>query len=389
MQRRLSCLIALAAFLLVAGSARAQDAGVAASWASSDFALVVQAPAGNALSDFEVQRFFNKARCDCDEEAFVYVALTAAGLAKKASNAPRGGSIEVWVGSQCDNILTGRQQRCTQLYSNLFASFLANPEVTIPVSVRVLSTDPLELRDDGTTPSVFTPNPTCTLKKEKHSQNIYVLLDTNNDGTPDTPFTTTVEIDLTAPPRPVIPPDPNGVMGGNQAVIINWEGVDISIYQDVIGYQVLCNRAGELQVFNDGTFDSAIQTCPATRGMGVEGLDPRFVCSPLLSPSTRSYRVKILQDGINYGVGVVAIDKSGNALTPEVLFGKPTKTKSFYDVYRDCYNGTTDNQCIEGEASGGMCALAPEQSVTRTAGWLAGAAALAIAGLVLRRRRRR
>jgi hypothetical protein len=55
----------------------------------------------------------------------------------------------------------------------------------------------------------------------------------------------------------------------------------------------------------------------------------------LLSPTTSSFRVKILQNAITYGVAVVAIDKSGNASVPDVFYGAPILTKSFYDVYRN------------------------------------------------------
>ena len=49
--------------------------------------------------------------------------------------------------------------------------------------------------------------------------------------------------------------------GGQQAVTISWPGVDSAVITDVLGYQVLCNRGGELQVFSDGTFEPGFQTC--------------------------------------------------------------------------------------------------------------------------------
>ena len=180
-------------------------------------------------------------------------------------------------------------------------------------------------------------------------------------------------------------PDSNGitVQGGNEAVVINWPGVDSSIYTDVLGYQVLCNRGGSLQVFADNTFGASFQTCAGTLpdGAGVQELNPPFVCSPLLSPTTRSFRVKILQNDITYGVAVVTIDRSSNASTPDIFYATATKTKSFYDVYRN------DDPAHAGGASGGWCALAAGGSSRGTLGGLG--LASAIAALMIARRRRR
>ena len=125
------------------------------------------------------------------------------------------------------------------------------------------------------------------------------------------------------------------------------------------------------------------QTCPATRtGMGVEGLDPTFVCSGLLSAQATSDRVEILQNGITYAAAVVAIDNSGNPSPPLVNYGTPIKTLSFYDVYRD--------QTPQGQATGGFCAVstAGPRAKTTAAG-LALVTVIAIGSVVARRRRRR
>ncbi len=216
------------------------------------------------------------------------------------------------------------------------------------------------------------------------------MLDTNNDGVPDSPFTTSVRVDLSAPPRPVVPEGPAGVSGGNQAVIINWEGIDIKTYGDLIGYQVLCHRAEGLQVFNDGTFEPSFRTCinDEMRPEGVMDLNPNFACSPLLAASTRSFRVNILQNEIPYGVAVVAVDKSGNASSPEIIYGTPIKTSSFYDIYRDGYEGSSNGEYTPGQATGGFCTLVPGRATTGTAFGVAGAI-VAAAAVIARRRRRR
>ena len=71
------------------------------------------------------------------------------------------------------------------------------------------------------------------------------------------------------------------------------------------GTRSSATAAGSLQVFADGTLRSGFLELPARTALdgGVDSLNPLYVCSPLLSPSTSSYRVKILQNDIVYGVG--------------------------------------------------------------------------------------
>src|SRR5262252_3139519 len=81
-------LASVVASLLAAPPATAQifDGGTTATtFASGDIFIGVQHEAGANLSDFDVARFFNKARCDCNETVFVYVALTDSGFAKRAT----------------------------------------------------------------------------------------------------------------------------------------------------------------------------------------------------------------------------------------------------------------------------------------------------------------
>lgn len=386
MLRRLLCVAALAVPLLAGASAFAQDGGVA-TWTADDFAIRIQSSDGAALSAFDLPRFFNKRRCDCDETVKVFVGLTASGFAKKMAGASNAGSMQIGIGPGCaSTVLIDRQRQCLVLDNVLLSSFLAMGTITRDVSAREISTDPTEVN----APAVFTPNPTCTLAKQEYSQTVSVALDANNDGVLDTPFTTSVRIDLSAPPSPVVPQGPAGVSGGNQAVIINWEGVDITTYGDLIGYQVLCHRAEGLQVFDDGAFEPSFQTCinDKMRPEGVMDLNPNYACSPLLAAATRSFRVKILQNEIPYGVAVVAVDKSGNASTPEIIYGTPVKTSSFYDIYRDGYDGTSNGEYAPGQASGGFCTLAPGRAATGTAFGIAGAM-VAAAAVIARRRRRR
>jgi hypothetical protein len=195
-----------------------------------------------------------------------------------------------------------------------------------------------------------------------------------------------VYLDLKAPPAP----DPEGIslLGGDEALIMKWPKVDSSLYTDLLGYQILCNRGGSLQVFPNGSFDPGFATCSATAGDGgVEALNPLYACSPLLSLQTSSYRIKILQNEIVYGATVVSVDQSGNASAPDIFYGTPIPTKSFYDVYRNGHEGATEpDGSVPGAATGGFCAVS-EPAPPRRTFWLAGTA-VAVAGLMIAGRRR-
>jgi hypothetical protein len=107
----------------------------------------------------------------------------------------------------------------------------------------------------------------------------------------------------------------------------------------------------------------------------------------MLTTSASSYRVKILQNDIVYGVAVVAVDNSTNASQPDIFYGTPIKTKSFYDVYRDGNTGSP--QDLPGAATGGFCALAAPRPGRGAALAALAFAALGIALAAVRRRRRR
>jgi hypothetical protein len=369
-------LTALAVTLLTAGTAAAQDGG-AASLGSADFFIGVQRDPGANLSNFDVARFFNKARCDCDETVYVYVALTNSGFAKRTS-VDRSGNIEFWVGSDCANTVN-RDQRCIRLASPTLAAFLNDGRAAMETNARVLSTYTVAGQPDGGSSGSFTPNPTCTLPDgvQSFSQTIFVLIN-NSTGQPQSIASRQIFVDLTPPPAQ--DPELLSAEGGQQAVTITWPGVDSAVITDVLGYQVLCNRGGELQVFSNGTFEPGYQSCfkNITPTSGVQGLDPLYTCSPLLAPTSRSYRVKILQNDITYGVAVVPIDRSGNPGVPDILYATATNTKSFYDVYRN-------DSPNPGAASGGLCTLGAKTTSRAAAGLGAG---LALAAIVIARRRR-
>jgi len=389
--RALGCLALFAAAWLAPTPARAQfDGGItgtATNFDATDFFIGVQAEPGVNLSDFNVARFFNKAHCDCNVPVFIYVTLVQSGFQKRTSvqaGLTTSSSIEFWLGANCaDPILRGLT--CKLLKQESLIQFLMFGSETIQTDTQTMSAYVASGVPDA---GVFAPNTTCTSPiQNTYPQSIWALVSpSGQSGTYAPTVQRNVQIDMTPPPEP----DPASikVQGGNEGLSISWAKLDTALYQDLLGYQILCNRAGSLQVFNDGAFSPGFQTCPLTLGPnGVDSLDPAFVCSPLLTASASSYRVQLLQNDIPYGVTVVAVDQSGNASTPDLFYGTPIKTKSFYDVYRDGNTGSSKD--LPGSATGGFCALGPGSSPTRLAPIGAGLGAAAAVTMLVRRRRRR
>ncbi|HVZ71473.1 MAG TPA: hypothetical protein VHJ20_03785 [Polyangia bacterium] len=389
---RLASIFAFAFVVVLALSApaRAQTATggtigtTTTTFADGDFFIAVQHPEGSNLGTYDLARFFGQANCKCQEPVYLYVALTSQGFAKRGL-VPTG-TLRVLVGVNCNQQLYF--PGCKDLYDTQITTFMANGRATIPTDARVLSsgqstidTSDAGIITSGTTPFNLTDCSASDSLPQGFDQTIWVTVDNGTDGTIDYSTTSTVHVDLTPPPEPsnvVVSP-------GNEALTLKWDTLDVSINTDLQGYQILCRRGANLQVFNDGTFTPYYNTCKSAVPAGVTGpdaLDPLFACSPLLTTSTSSYRVKILQNGIPYGATVVAIDTNGNASTPDLQFAIPQKTLSFYDVYRE---GSPANG--GGAAAGGFCAVGGRPS---RRSWIAGGAGLGVAlALAAARRRRR
>ncbi len=391
-------LVALGVLLLASGlthmaSAQTGLGGATGTTAltSDDLLIVVQQTPGVALPDFDLQRFFNTANCNCNVPVYLYFTFTQSGFAKKPTLP--AGSIEFFAGLNCNNITV---RNCVKLGDTLTLTTFGNQSgVVIPTDTQTLSQNFGQPAVTGTTTIgdggvVLTSDggPSgagACASGVAFSQTVWALVTFTGDAPYDVSLSLPINIDMAPPPTPT----GVSVNPGNEALIVNWTGLDTSINIDLQGYQILCDRGGALQVFPTGSFGAGFRTCPSTPFPGgldsnVNGLDPKFVCSPLLTPTTSSFRVKILQNEIIYGVSVVAVDNSYNASTPDVFYGTPIKTLSFYDVYR---NGNENNTQDPGRASGGYCAVS---GTTRRDVGAAGLTAIALTtGLALGARRRR
>ena len=363
-------------------------------FSASDFFVGVQQTQGVNLSAFDVSRFFNQARCNCSTPVDLFIAIEPQSVAKRTTVTNVQGNISVILGNGCTSYFNAGVVNCVLLAQEPTLTFLNDTSYTIQTNSRALSTylnTTVQTLDAGTTLDggvavQGTSTGACSATGQ-FDQAINVLIDFNGDNSPDVTLTSSLLIDLSPPPQPTNVT----IQGGDEALIMKWTDVDTSLTTDLLGYQILCSRADQYQVFKEnstdggatGPFNAGFEVCPTTQtGTGVEGSDPTFVCSPLLSAEAASYRVEILQNDITYAASVVAVDNSGNASAPMVGYGTPIKTLSFYEVYR---NGNPQDA---GGASGGFCALATSRPrLTSTLGSLL-ALGLGAFGVVRARRRR-
>ncbi|HEX7509029.1 MAG TPA: MXAN_2562 family outer membrane beta-barrel protein, partial [Polyangia bacterium] len=180
------------------------------------------------------------------------------------------------------------------------------------------------------------------------------------------------------------------VTGGNEALNVTWDWGDINIATDtaLVGVQLFCQRGADTPVFPTGTFAPAYQTpsilCPDNKtavaaatntGGPFANLDPMYLCSGIIPANSKSHRITGLQNGIEYGVGVAAVDRYYNigAIT-NIVYEQPIPTVDFYTYYKDDAHGA---------AQGGYCALSGQHARPGAA------ALLVLAGLALGVRLRR
>jgi hypothetical protein len=411
--RSLTSVVGLLTLVSVLGMARAAAAQTGlggstgnTSFAPEDFRIVAQSTPGAAYQAFELQRLFNAANCRCNKRVYFFVTFSTSGFQKRGA-LPEG-TVEFWSGYACNDNSTGlRASRCRQLYqdveagsgsSSTLSAFARNGGAVLTSSVQELSQyygqPPSSTGSDAGTTS-GTPGPGGAAACETGTdfpQSVWALVTYSGSVSYDVVVTQPFRIDLAAPP----PVASLNVDPGNEALTLSWPTISSATTSDILGYQVLCDRAGQFQVFSDGTFTPGFSSCSNTVPSGTSGnvlaLNQKFICSPLLSASTNSYRVKILQNDIPYGVTLLAIDSQYNArpFLP-IVYRKPVKTLNFYDVYR---NGDSSNQMPHdmpdpGGAGGGYCSVGTSRSATSVLGGGAAAVLLLAFGLMRARRRGR
>jgi len=429
----LAALAAAAVLTSQSPLAQAQTTGTGgttgtSSLSGSDVFLGVQKVKNVNLNDLDRAIFLNRASCECKRTAWIKAVLNVSATAK-ATQVPSTNRVTMYLGNNCDD--SRYTPYCKQLATVPFSDFRLNGLlVQTDVSVIAHSYGAVLTTvgsggtsgsggadasgsggvtgsggaagaagttgsggtsgsggDSGTGGSTVEVPPDaetaalCGSLTDGFTQTLWLFVGTN-EGTHDTMSTSMpLAMDVQPPPAPANVK----VAAANEALIVSWDAVDKTITSDLQGYQVFCTRADQYQVFGDGTFNTSIDTCGdiITNGdpEAIKNVNTHFICSDFLSVSETSHRVKILQNGIMYGVGVAAVDKQGNASPMTPIYMTPVETLDFYRQYR---HGDP-----EGTATGGACAVGGGPSGGGVAAGAAATALAAIAVALVRRRRRR
>jgi hypothetical protein len=358
----------------------------------ADFPIYFETPDGVRMDDTTAKYYFNRARCECDTAATVKIVIQpVSGTSAKIStqlvaNSVNSGSGRLYAGAiNClSSTATERTANCTNLLDPTRYEFdfpmtiftngrgvYESPEIPVAYFFNSLNKcGPLKTSCDATT--------NCTAA---NSLAVYFWASTTSTAdTPDvTDISKTVDLDGAAPTAPtkVI------AKGGDNALLVSWTpGTTPSADVGFAGFAIYCARAENLQVFKTGSYSAPYSTaasiCPETipaSGSGIAALDSNYLCSDLITSTETSHRIKGLQNGITYGVGVAAIDKSGNiSAISDIVYGMPVPTVDFYTEYKNS----------GGTAQGGFCALGGR----RDGPGILALGLLAGLGLVLRLRRR-
>jgi MYXO-CTERM domain-containing protein len=362
-----AAVVAFAAAITILGApapAQAQTGtggsiGTAGSLALADFFIGFQKTEGVNMTDFERSQFLNEASCLCARPLWIRAVLQPSA-ALKAAAIPPSAQVSLRIGTSCD--VAGTSQGCCHILADgvLFSQFRLSG-ITAETDVKTFA-----YTYDGThcsPPQDRDPRVTDNgCAGPQFTQTLWLFISTTGiNGSDQGKISMGVPVDQ----RPPASPQNVTLTPAHEALMVDWTGLEISTATDLKGYQVLCSRTDSLQVFKEGTFTPAFDGCPEQRqgASPVARLDPLFVCSDLLPDD--SFRLKILQNDIFYGVGVATIDQARNASQVAISYAKPVANRDFYYEYR---HGDP-----QGAATGGFCAV----------GGAGGPSASATAGVVL------
>lgn len=288
-------------------------------------------------NDVELTRFFNEANCECGTEFGVELLLTDATMA------PDGNPVEIWVGTNCDDIQL-RDMFCKKVTTVADVRDLRN-RVIERISVRDLAA-PIT----GVCPSA------------ELNQRVFAIIDTNGDGIPEYTDSIEIFIDTQPPPEPV---DIN-VTSSEAGFNVSWDLGDSRI-DDFEFFQVLCYPDGDpTPVFDNPDapkYETPFTVCGLDTGtqpgldagldggtgndFGITDLDPRFICGTQTF-GAGSMTVSGLENGVNYRAIWVAVDHSRNATPVDLGTVQPEPLIDWWEDYKGS-GGTAD---------GGYCFVA-------------------------------
>lgn len=304
-------------------------AQMSADLVTTDFTLRLQRPAGDNwvdLSIVDAALYLNQARCLCDSRIRILVQMASGSRSKLTNPSTTGAYARLYVGTNCASLNGLNQPSC--------------PDGLLGQVNGLATFSSTGIWAVETTVSGLFPNVQDVCESTLNTA-IYLWLDSAGRGFPDPGI-----IGASAPSLGVTldgtpPPAPEGIVveGADRSLQVSWND-ESADNPDLAGYLVFCMGEDGQPVFTHGFYDDQYRTglteCrtseplpsradPMVSAAGnttaveidspqaFRNLGPRFLCSGRLSATNLSHRLRLLQNGVPYTVGVAAVDISGNA----------------------------------------------------------------------------
>ena len=340
------CFLLAIAIQLLGGRAQADTSTggstSSTSLAKSDFTIKVEVKNADGgwdkLSTDDTKTFFNSARCNCGSIVHFVVETTATStLSTLTTNSGADGDARLYLGQNngCTTDPTYESYQCVKIDEVDDLSSL------IKTGYRT--------SEEKSVTELFGSSDNCSLLK---TQYVWLLIDTASDGSADLTGDSAPSLSLRLDGKVPTAPSDLSVQGGKEALILSWTASSTSSASssDLAGYLVFCKRSTGSSVFGTSRYDSQFVSpetlsvkalCPNEDALAssyfattFDNLDVSYLCSDLIGSDQTTYRLKGLENDVEYTLVLVAVDNDGNLSAPtDPITGTPVLTVDFYNEY--------------------------------------------------------
>jgi hypothetical protein len=356
--------------------------------AESDFSIYVQVKSASGswteLSTSDAKTYFDGARCNCGSPVRFVVEATSSAMTKistllAASGADGEARLYLSQSNGCTSDPTDTSYGCELLDQVDELSTLVKNGYWVSSEVSV-------------TELFGSSAGSCDLLK---TQYVWLWIDTASDGSADLTGDSAPSLSLRLDGKPPAPPTALSVQAGKEALILTWTASTSasSSSTDLAGYLVFCHRGTNTATFSPSPYDaqyvssatlSTSALCPnedalasSTLVATFANLDTAYLCSGLIASDRTTYRLKNLENDVEYTLVMVAVDNDGNLSTAtDAITGTPVLTVDFYNEYVN----------EGGQAVGGYCTVA--SGAARPSALVVSIFGIALAWTCVRRKRR-
>lgn len=352
---------ATAFFMLVATAPSEADSSTDSALSRSDFSITVQTKSASGswsdLSTADTKTYFNSARCTCGTTVRFVVEVASstasATISTRLAESGADGEGRLYLGQSnaCTTDPTDSSYGCVLVDQTDELGTLAKKGYWTSAEV---SLGTLFGASDGS----------CSTSK---TQYVWFWIDTSSDGSADLSGDSAPSLSLRLDGKAPAPPTALSAKSGKQALVLEWTASTSasSSSSDVAGYLAFCKNADGSVVFSSSPYDSQYVTpatlsaaalCPDGDSLGTGPLDTGFasfgagfLCSGLIGSDQTSYRLKNLQNDMEYTVFLVAVDNDGNVSSAsDSVVGTPVMTVDFYNEYVNAGGTPVGGYCAFG-----------------------------------------